>query len=159
MSKRNLVLAGLAALGLAAASLAVLNGNRGEGEPPQAAAPAAGAAPRTPTLYCQFYNFVGRSPKVGFTFAVTGSAERPVFAQINQLEMDGTRAEFGADGSRPVWTFREAEAPATLTSPDGAIGINLYGYDGPRTGTAWFEAGLRSVQYLNLDGQCRRGTA
>jgi hypothetical protein len=41
-----------------------------------------------------------------------------------------------------------------------SIQINLYGDGGangrqPDTG-GWFEAGLRSIQYLNLDGQCRR---
>ena len=156
MTPRTLVLAALAATGSVAVALALLGGG---GVPP--ATPVADAprpSPRSPTLYCEFYNVVGRSPKVGFTFAISDHDERPVFAQVSQFEMDGSRAEFGSD-SRPTWAFDDAQVPATLTSPDGAIVINLYAYDRTKSGGAWFEAGLRSVQYLNLDGKCRQGAA
>jgi hypothetical protein len=122
--------------------------------PVQAANPQAGG----PVLYCEFYNFVGRAPKVGFTFGI-GSAPGstiPVFTETDQIEADGTRATFGEAAPAPIWSFTAVEDPAVLTSPDGAIRINLYGYDPARRGTKWFEAGLRSVQYLNLDGKCRQ---
>ena len=121
--------------------------------------PAPGPSRKSPTLYCEFYNFVGRSPKVGFAFAISDQNERPVFAQVSQFEMDGSRADFGEGVPRPIWAFDDAQVPATLTSPDGAIVINLYAYDRTKSGGAWFEAGLRSVQYLNLDGKCRQGAA
>ncbi|WP_026597348.1 hypothetical protein [Methylobacterium sp. 77] len=157
MTTLKLVLAGIAAIGSAAIALVVLNG-RGE-TPATPVADTPRQSRKSPTLYCEFYNVVGRSPKVGFTFAISDHDSRPVFAQANQFEMDGTRTEFGREAPRPVWTFDDAQVPATLTSPDGAIVINLYAYDRTKSGEAWFEAGLRSVQYLNLDGKCRQGAA
>ena len=124
--------------------------------PIRSAAPPAPKPAGETRLYCEFYNFVGRSPKVGFYFAgpTAGATE---YGQLFQKEADGTQTVFD---KRPAWTYdRSGEAP-TLRSPDGAIQINLYGDHGangrqPDSG-GWFEAGLRSVQYLNLDGQCRR---
>ena len=43
-----------------------------------------------------------------------------------------------------------------LHSPDDATTINLYDYDPNKRGVTWFEAGLRSIQYKNLGGRCRR---
>ncbi|MHC2086346.1 hypothetical protein [Methylobacterium sp. CM6244] len=161
MTKGSLGLAGLAVVGSVVLALFVL----GEGREPPAPSvaevlrPAPGPSRKSPTLYCEFYNFVGRSPKVGFAFAISDQDERPVFAQVSQFEMDGSRADFGEGVPRPIWAFDDAQVPATLTSPDGAIVINLYAYDRTKSGGAWFEAGLRSVQYLNLDGKCRQGAA
>ncbi len=121
--------------------------------------PGAPAAPRQPTLYCEFYNFVGRKPKVGFYFTIAHEGVSPAYEQVFQREGDGAQTDFGTDGaSRPEWAFDGSDSPATLRSPDQAIQINLYGYK-PVAGTTWFEAGLRSVQYLNLDGKCRRSAA
>jgi len=152
--KRTLVVS--AALGLSAAVLAALVLRRPEPEP--APVPAV-VKPAAPSLYCEFYNFVGRSPKVGFTFALPGPGAGSVVRQLNQIESDGTRATFASEGGAvPLWTF-DAGAPPTLVSPDEAIRIVLYGYEGTKSANAWFEAGLRSIQYLNLDGQCRRSGA
>ncbi len=128
----------------------VPSGSGGAGAPAVRPQPAAAF----PTLYCEFYNFVGRTPKVGFTFTMRPEASAPVFEQVDQIEADGTRTAFGAEA--PVWGFAGSESPAVLTAPDGAIRINLYAYDAARRGTTWFEAGLRSVHYLNLDGTCRQ---
>ncbi|MGE7152679.1 hypothetical protein ACQKJ1_02935 [Methylorubrum rhodesianum] len=127
--------------------------------PPPPIEPAAAAAPKPrgeTRLYCEFYDFTGRTPKVGFYFA--GSAGGgTAYGQLFQREADGSQTLFD---ERPTWTYdRSGEAP-TLRSPDGATQINLYG-DGGANGRqpdagGWFEAGLRSIQYLNLDGQCRR---
>lgn len=159
MTKGGLVLAGLAVAGSVA--LALLAPGAGPEPPAPSAAdvPRKGPTRKSPTLYCEFYTIVGRSPKVGFAFAISDHDERPVFAQVSQFEMDGSRADFGEAAPRPIWAFDDAQVPATLTSPDGAIVINLYAYDRTKSGGAWFEAGLRSVQYLNLDGTCRQGAA
>jgi len=136
---------------------------------PEPVSVVAALKPAKPTLYCEFYNFVGRSPKVGFTFALSGAAAAPRVTQLNQIESDGTRTAFESEGiAAPLWTF-EAGAPPTLVSPGEAIRILLYGYEGTesakaqfgeaRSASAWFEAGLRSIQYLNLDGKCRRSGA
>ena len=152
--KRTFAVFGVAALMAAGVSALLLRGSD-----PEPAPVAAATKPALPTLYCEFYNFVGRAPKVGFTFATSRAGEAPAFAQVNQIEADGTRTAFGRDGAPPRdWTF-EAGDPPNLSSPDDAIRIVLYGYEGTKSPGTWFEAGLRSIQYLNLDGKCRRGGA
>ena len=94
---------------------------------------------------------------MGFSFAVEHEDAGAAYAQIFRREMSGEQTDLeGAD--RPLWAFDESDDPATLHSPDGAIQINLYG-DRPKPGSHWFEAGLRSVQYLNREGKCRRSAA
>lgn len=150
--------AGLAAAVTAVALAALIFAITREGKPPPIeAAPAPAPKPQGESrLYCEFYNFAGRTPKVGFYFAKP-AGEGAAYGQLVQREADGSQTLFD---ERPIWTYdRSGEAP-TLRSPDGAIQINLYG-DGGANGRqpdagGWFEAGLRSIQYLNLDGQCRR---
>ncbi|MCJ2036699.1 hypothetical protein [Methylobacterium sp. J-068] len=155
---RPIVMSGLLVLGgLALVAVFAVPRFRSTQEPAAATNPPVGG----PVLYCEFYNFVGRAPKVGFTFGMVSGGRgagnaAPVFTQTDQIEADGTRAGFADAGVAPVWSFTALEDPAVLTSPDGAIRINLYGYDPARRGATWFEAGLRSVQYLNLDGKCRQ---
>ncbi|GEP10746.1 hypothetical protein [Methylobacterium gnaphalii] len=48
---------------------------------------------------------------------------------------------------------------AVLHAPDDAVLINLYDDVLERLGSNWFEAGLRSLRYRNLGGQCRHSTA
>ncbi|MDO9427225.1 MAG: hypothetical protein Q7T93_10375 [Methylobacterium sp.] len=152
--KRTLAVSFAAAL--AAAALAAFVLLPGSNPLPEPAPVEVAARPAMPTLYCEFYNFVGRAPKVGFTFAVAGAGDASTFTQMNQIEADGTRIAFGGDDAPPPrWTL-EAGAPPNLISPDDAIRIVLYGYEGAKSAGTWFEAGLRSIQYLNLDGQCRR---
>lgn len=147
-------------LGLAAAAGVALFLTRPGAEGP--AGPVTITATVTPTpaermLGCAFYDAESRIPKVEFTFAVTGTPA--AYVPIDQREVDGAHGGFGsADVPRPAWTFDGSGDPATLTSPDGSIGIKLYAYR-PKAGTTWFEAGLRSVRYRNLDGQCRNSAA
>ncbi|MFG5119856.1 hypothetical protein [Methylorubrum sp. POS3] len=156
---RTRIVAGLGAGLTAVALTAFLASISRDPAPPPRPAPAAEApkAAAEARLYCEFYNFASRHPKVGFYFtAPTGGSE---YAQIFQQEADGAQTIFEP---RPAWTYdRDGEEP-TLNSPDGAIRINLYGdaKNATRPASAasggWFEAGLRSIQYLNLEGQCRR---
>lgn len=158
---RTRLVAGIGA-GLAAAALAALLATWDEAPPPsRAAAPAPTPRnPAEPRLYCEFYNFASRTPRVGFYF--TAPAGGTDYAQIFQREADGAQTIFEP---RPTWSYDRTGEEPRLSSPDGAIRINLYG-DAPgaaRPASAasggWFEAGLRSVQYLNLEGQCRRTAA
>ena len=153
--KRTLAVSGAAALAAFGFAALLLRGL----DHPQPAPGVVATTSAMPTLYCEFYNFVGRAPKVGFTFSTSRANEAPAFAQVNQIEADGTRTAFDAD-SEPSrnWTF-EAGDPPNLVSPADAIRILLYGYEGTTSAGTWFEAGLRSIQYLNLDGKCRRGGA
>ena len=154
---RTRTLAGLGAALTAVALVSLIVAiTRDEAVPPIRSAAPAPRPPGESRLYCEFYNFAGRTPRVGFYFA--GPREGGgTYGQLFQREADGTQTLFE---QRPAWNYdRGGEAP-TLRSPDGAIQINLYGDAGangrqPDAG-GWFEAGLRSVQYLNLDGQCRR---
>ncbi|WP_232630218.1 hypothetical protein [Methylobacterium sp. Leaf118] len=156
---RTRVAAGIGAALTAAVLIGVLARYGGQQPPPpREAAPA--PVPRSavePRLYCEFYNFASRTPRVGFYF--TAPAGGTDYAQIFQRETDGEQTIFDP---RPTWSYDRAGEPPTLHSPDGAITINLYGdaKNATRPASAasggWFEAGLRSVQYLNLEGQCRR---
>ncbi len=155
---RTRMVAGLAA-GLTAITLGSLLFAITREVPPPPITPVAAPAQKPSgetRLYCEFYDFAGRTPRVGFYFAGPKDGST-TYGQLFQREADGSQTLFDA---RPAWTYdRSGEAP-TLRSPDGAIQINLYG-DGGANGRqpdagGWFEAGLRSIQYLNLDGQCRR---
>ena len=123
---------------------------------PEEPAPASGADKR-PTLYCEFTNFADRTPLVGFYFLIETTTTPPVYALIFQREKDGSQADFGEGNTpRPAWRLDGSDSPAVLRSPDEAIAINLYDDDTGHHGAAWFEAGLRSIQYKNLGGKCRR---
>ncbi|MDP4026637.1 hypothetical protein Q8W71_28930 [Methylobacterium sp. NEAU 140] len=111
----------------------------------------------TPTLYCEFTNFADQTPLVGFLFRIEGAPTAPVYALISQREQDGSRAEFGSEGTpSPRWAFDGSDSPTVIRAPEDGTRINLYDYDSEKPGTYWFEAGLRSIRYKNLGGRCRR---
>ena len=108
-------------------------------------------------LDCAFYDGESRIPKVGFTFAMTGTPA--AYVQVDQRETDGSHGGVGSvDAPRPAWTFDGSNDPATLTSPDGSIGITLHAYR-PKAGTTWFEAGFARRATAASDGQGRTGAA
>ena len=149
-----------ALLGLAAAAGVALYLTRPGAEGPAGPVTITATVAPTPAerlLDCAFHDGASRIPKVGFTFAMTGTPA--AYVQIDRRATDGSHGGVGsADAPRPAWTFDGSNDPATLTSPDGSIGITLHA-DRPEAGTTWFEAGLRSVRYRNLDGQCRTSAA
>lgn len=125
---------------------------------PQAPAQADAARARMPTLYCEFNNFADRTPLVGFYFRRTGDHPSPSYALIYRREQDGSQRDAGEpDLSAAPWRFEREPDAVTLTSPDDETAINLYGDEAARTGTVWFEAGLRSIRFKNLGGRCRHG--
>lgn len=118
------------------------------------------AGPRTSAsfLYCEFNNFADQTPLVGFYFRVEGVASAPAVSLLFQREQDGGQVNFeGQDGPSPHWDFDESGSPPAIHAPEGDMQINLYGYDPRKPGKVWFEAGLRSIRYKNLGGQCRQG--
>jgi hypothetical protein len=121
--------------------------------------PAPPAAPKKlpPTIYCVFYDFTHASIVVGFDFAVTlENGAPPRFDQRGEAQRDGTRTTFDPD-QRPNWTyFHDEDGKPVITSPDGATRIVLYGLKLDTPGELLVEAGLRSNDYRNLDGQCRQ---
>lgn len=128
-------------------------------EHPASTAAAIPAAPRESgaSLFCEFTGVADPSPLVGFHFEVGTPRASPTFALVFRRERDGSQTEFGgAEGPSPVWTFDGSDSPAVIRSPEDDTQINLYGYEPGRTGTVWFEAGLRSIRDKNLGGRCRQ---
>ncbi len=111
----------------------------------------------TPTLYCEFYNFMRNATVVSFLFAVEQAAGGdPRFLEMAVVEPDQTRTEFEAD-QRPQWTRgTDEDGKQTIASPDGATRIVLYGFKPKQPGIFWTEAGVRSDTYKNLEGKCRQ---
>lgn len=115
--------------------------------------------PSKPTLYCDFYNFMHNSTVVSFYFSF--DLTDPVVPKVSELfvvEPDGTKTDFASDGDAalPQWSYRMTDEAPTITSPDSATNIVLYGLKPTKSGTFWVEAGLRSNDYRNLDGKCRQ---
>lgn len=124
--------------------------------PSEPKAQAAKAPPPTPTLYCEFYNFMRNGTVVSFLFAVERAPNSdPRFLEMAVVEPDGTRTEFAVD-QRRQWTRVTFDGAPTIASPDGATRIVLYGFKPKQPGIFWTEAGVRSDTYKNLEGKCRQ---
>lgn len=110
----------------------------------------------SPTLYCEFYDLSNTVVVVGFDFAVALSKSAPPrFNESYEGTQDGSQT-FDAD-HRPNWSYsHDKEGTPVITSPDGATRIMLYGLKLNTGGVVFDEAGLRSNDYRNLDGQCRQ---
>jgi hypothetical protein len=149
--------------GIAAAVLVGFVAVRWAGQPsapPQEAA----AAPQEPTeeslppsLDCAFHNFTRTAAVVSFYFDVElPKGEQPLFYERAILLADGTRTNF-AGNDRPVWTYSlDGDGKPTITSPDRAARIVLYGLKLGTAGVLPVEAGIRSNVYRNLGGECRQ---
>ncbi|WP_195930353.1 hypothetical protein [Hyphomicrobium album] len=154
----KLMLAGIAAVVLAGFVAVHLAGQ--PSAPPQEAAEAAQAPSEEslpPSLDCAFHNFTRTSAVVSFYFDVAlPKGETPRFYERAILLADGTRSNFAGD-DRPAWTYGlDADGKPTITSPDGAVRIVLYGLKLGVAGILPLEAGIRSNVYRNLGGECRQ---
>lgn len=117
------------------------------------------AAPPKPALYCEFYNLMHSATVVSFYFTVDMTERAaPGVRELFVVEPDGTKTDFADhdETSPPRWAYQPAEEAPTITSPDAATKIVLYGFKPTQGGTFWFEAGLRSNDYRNLEGKCRQ---
>ena len=147
--------------GIAAAVLSVIvmvHSVRRLSSPPRevAASPQAPAKNLSPSLYCVFYDILHNGIVVGFDFAVAlPKGASPRFDEKAEGTRDGTQTTFDAD-QRPTWAYAYDDGTPTITSPDGATRILLYGLKPEIGGVLFIEAGLRSNNYRNLDGQCRQ---
>ncbi|HVZ05405.1 hypothetical protein [Hyphomicrobium sp.] len=109
-----------------------------------------------PSLSCLFYDFTHSRLIVGFDFAVASSKDASLRFHERAEAHDGKQTTFDADHS-PVWAYsRDDDGTPTITSPDGATRIVLYGLKPEAVGTVFIEAGVRSNEYKNLGGQCRQ---
>lgn len=110
-----------------------------------------------PTLNCAFYDFTRASIVVGFDFAADILKDGlPRFEERARASRDGNQTIFDA-GDRPVWAYvPDDDGHPSITSPDGATRIILYGLKLDTAGAFFVEAGLRSNEYRNLNGQCQQ---
>lgn len=110
-----------------------------------------------PSLNCVFYDFTRVSIVVGFDFAATLSdGAPPRFEERAKASRDGNQTIFEV-GDRPIWAYaQDDDGHPTITSPDGATRIMLYGLKLDAVGAFFIEAGLRSNEYRNLNGQCQQ---
>jgi len=145
----------IAGVAVAALSITLWLGTRAPAPAPPETKSAEEVAP--PSLNCVFYDFTRASVVVAFDFAVTlADGKPPRFAQRSISARDGTQTVFDA-GERPDWPYApDEEGTPVITSPDGAIRIVLYGLKIGTGGVFFIEAGLRSNEYRNLQGQCRQ---
>lgn len=110
-----------------------------------------------PSLDCSFTAFMHSSTAVYFYFDTGFSkGETPRFYQRAVVLAEGERTTFEGD-DRPLWGYGVNEdGEQTITSPDGATRIVLYGLTLGSPGVFPIEAGLRSNEFRNLGGQCRQ---
>jgi len=150
----------LAVAGIAAAALVGFVAVRWAGQPsapPQVAAearqePTEESLP--PSLDCAFHNFTRTAAVVSFYFDVElPNGAQPRFHERAIVLADGTRTNF-AGNDRPAWTYSDGKP--TITSPDRAARIVLYGLKLGVAGVLAVEAGIRSNVYRNLGGECRQ---
>jgi hypothetical protein len=94
---------------------------------------------------------------VGFDFSVSFD-DKGIPRFDERAEGRGGEAPTNFDAaSLPVWNFgRDEDGTPTITSPDGATIIVLYGLKLNTAEAVLFEAGVRSNEYRNLGGQCRQ---
>lgn len=111
----------------------------------------------SPSLDCSFTAFMHNSTAIIFYFdAAISKGEPPRFLQRAFVSAEGTRTAFEGN-DRPIWTYGlDEDGEATITSPDGATRIVLYGLKLDSRGVLPVEAGIRSNEFRNLGGQCRQ---
>lgn len=110
-----------------------------------------------PSLDCAFNAFMHSSTAINFYFDVTmPEGAPPLFLERAFVAADGER-QVHEDDDRPVWTYGlDGDNQPTITSPDGATTIVLYGLKLGLSGIGKVEAGVRSNVFRNLGGQCRQ---
>jgi hypothetical protein len=153
----------LVAIGISVVVLAVVIATRLTGT---SSAPAKTQAPaqepvhhedRPASLDCAFHDFMRTHAVVSFYFDVAlAKGLPPRFLERTILLADGTRKTF-AGSNRPEWNYAlDEDGKPTITSPDAATRIVLFGLKLGTPGVLSLEAGVRSNEYRNLGGECRQ---
>lgn len=109
------------------------------------------------SLDCAFHDMMRTSAVVSYYFdVVLQKGEEPRFYERAIVSASGVRTNFHGN-ERPVWTYGvDSDGQQTITSPDGATRIMLYGLKLGVAGVLPVEAGIRSNEYRNLGGECRQ---
>jgi len=110
-----------------------------------------------PSLDCAFNAVMHSSAVIYFYFDVAVSDdELPRFYERAFVSADGTRRTYDGD-QRPSWTYDlDGTGQPTITAPDGATQIIIYGLKLGTSGEMSVEAGLRSQVFRNMGGVCRQ---
>ncbi len=110
-----------------------------------------------PSLDCGFNAFMHSTTSISLYFDVvlseTGS---PRFYQRAFVPADGVRQVYEGN-DRPAWVYSlDSDGQPTISSPDGATQIVVYGLKLGAPGILEVEAGVRSNVFRNLGGKCRQ---
>jgi hypothetical protein len=123
------------------------------------------AVAEPPQLYCMIIRFTGE-PRLEFLFDIERAGSELQFEQLYLIEI------VGSDKTKlpplPEWRFDAGAEPARLESEirvfdNSAAGshtekitIELYDYHPEKADKGWIEAGMKSIHYQNLSGQCQQ---
>lgn len=136
-------------------------------------APGQGQAGRRPAdqvqLDCIFYRFTIERPTFEFLFTVEGEPGKPRFKQLLVATINGSQRSVDMkEAPYPEWRLDPAPEPKELTTTidvydnsakgqhSESVTIQLYKYDPAARSGGWIEAGMKSIHYQNLPGQCRQ---
>ena len=110
-----------------------------------------------PSLDCAFHDMMRTRAIVSFYFdVVVRNGEGPRFFERAIVSEDGIRVDYTGN-DRPAWAYGfDEDGRQTITSPDSATRIVLYGLKLGVSGVLPVEAGIRSNEYRNLGGECRQ---
>ncbi len=120
-----------------------------------------------PQLYCIFIQPMSRQPRVEFLFEIKPDGNRLSFDQLYVADINGVEKVVKRPPF-PEWQFDPSADPARLHSEmsvfdNSAAGshmqeitIEIYKYRPETTNREWIEAGLKSIFYRNISGQCQQ---
>ena len=134
--------------------------------PPQSKETLAEASKEPPQLHCVLIRYTGE-PRLSFLFDISQVGNELRFDQLYLVEISGSDKTI-KQPPFPEWRLDASAEPARLESEisvfdNSAAGshtekitIELYDYHPDKSNREWIEAGLKSIQYQNLSGQCQQ---
>ncbi len=163
-SRRTLTIGAAAAVGVAALLAACYWAIYGAS--PRATEALVEAPKEPPRIYCVLIRMTGE-PRLEFLFDISRTGTEPHFEQLGLVEIVG-REKTVKQPPFPPWRFDASSEPARLESEISVydssaagshtetITIELYDYSPEKGKKGWIEAGLKSIHYQNLSGQCQQ---
>ena len=134
--------------------------------PPQSKESLVEAPNEPPQLHCVLIWLTGE-PRLSFLFDISRVGNELHFDQLYLVEISGSDKTI-KQPPFPAWRFDASAEPARLESEisvfdNSAAGshvekitIELYGYRPEKSNREWIEAGIKSIHYQNLSGQCQQ---
>lgn len=134
--------------------------------PPQSNERLVEAPKDPPQLHCVLIWLTGE-PRLSFLFDISRVGSELRFDQLYLIEISGSD-KTKKQPPFPEWRFDTSAEPARLESgisvfDNSAAGshiekitIELYDYRPEKSNREWIEAGIKSIHYQNLSGQCQQ---